>query len=220
MHLQSSIVVVAVVAAVLVGCAGDDAPEEPTAEATATPTAAATPTEAGGPDDEGGAPTPDEATDTDGEQASGLRVELEPAEGWHEADDAQLAELGGMGAAQVYTNDDACEDERCPLVYALVVSSPASDAQEYHELSRQEVEGRLDAEVVEEGEVEIDGHPGHELVYDIDTEDGTQHQVVRHTVVDGEAVVVAYMAEGTEQFEAWRADAEAMLESARVIDAE
>lgn len=210
MHLQSSIVVVAVVAAVLVGCAGDDAPDdEPTAEATATPTPAATPTATpGGPDDE------------DGEQATGLRVELEPAEGWHEADDAQLADLGGMGAAQVYTNDDACEDERCPLVYALVVSSPASDAQEYHELSRQEVEERLGAEVVEEGEVEIDGHPGHELVYDIDTENGTQHQVVRHTVVDGEAVVVAYMAEGTELFEAWRADAEAMLDSARVIDAE
>lgn len=219
MHVRLLIAMLVVLALGLSACDDADVDDEVADDAATEADDESDADDDGGANDDDGE-SDDDSADDDADAETSLTLEVEPAEGWEEADEEELAEAGGLGSAQVLSNPDACEGEACARFYALVTPSPVDDPEEYHQMSREEIEGRLGADIVSESEVEIDGHPGYEYEYEIEAEDGKRHQLLREAVIDGEVVVLAYTADSTDLFGEWREDGEAMLDSVTVVEAE
>lgn len=143
----------------------------------------------------------------------GVAVSVDLPEGWAEAE-KDLARMVPE-AATMYVNKDACSGEFCTNLNAMVTPTQATDLDEFHEATRQQVSQQFGGETLREERVDVDGREGHEVEFTGQMMQRDLRFLQRYTLVDGQAVVVTFTGV-PDTFEAWRADAEAMLDSITV----
>lgn len=144
-----------------------------------------------------------------------VSVTVEPPEGWERTDEPHVAAAGG-GQGDVYLNGAACEDGFCAHLHVTVLPGAVGSLEAYHVRSKHEVEQVLDAEVLAEEPVTVDGEDGYELTYRVDDDEGTLRYRQRYALVD-DRVVVATFAATSRLLDQWRDDADALLESITVV---
>lgn len=213
---------------VLAACGQDANPRAEPATSTQSPDPTAGPTpggldetesateahdDPGGPDQDPPTPSPDRAARPDAAEPA-VTVEVDPPDGWKHTDEPELV-AASDGHGKVYLHDAACDDGFCAHLHVAVMPGPVTSLEAYHASSKREVEEVLEAELLTEKPIVIDGHDGYQMGYRVDDAEGSLRYLQRYAVVE-QQVVVATFAATPRLFDQWRADAEALLESITV----